>query len=129
MTLRVFSSTPVCRTSTMPCMKKLVMLAAVAGLALPAAAEAHKPAGQGKAAKACKAEQAADPAAFKAKYANKNGEKARKRCVRAHLKQARAKCKSERSADAAAFKAKYANKKGKKAYKRCVRAHAGDAVA
>lgn len=111
-------------------MKKLLVLTATAALALPAAAEAHKkPVGHGAAAKACKAERTADPAAFQAKYANDRGKRAQQRCVRAHLRQARATCKAERAADPAAFKAKYANKKGKRAYRRCVRAHAGDPVA
>jgi hypothetical protein len=114
-------------------MRKLISaLAVMSLLALPVAADAKHhpaPAGTGKARAACKSERNADKAAFKAKYGNKKGKHAFRRCVKAHLKQARQGCRAERKADATAFRTKYGNKKGKHAYRRCVRQHAGDPVA
>jgi hypothetical protein len=88
------------------------------------------------AAKTCKAEQAADPAAFKAKYGTgKNGKNAYGKCVSQTAKASAAQtvhgetaadvsaaksCKAERSQDAAAFKAKYGKKNGKNAFGKCV---------
>jgi hypothetical protein len=89
------------------------------------------------AAKACKAEQAADPAAFAQKYGTKKNKKnAYGKCVSAKAKaQVDAKtaatvaaakaCKTERTADAAAFKAKYGTNKNKSnAFGKCVSAKA-----
>ena len=92
-------------------------------------AKRHRAAvGSGVAAKACKTERKADPAAFKAKYGNDKGKRAFQRCVRQHVRAARATCRAERTADPAAFKAKYGNKNAKRAFRRCVRQHADDAV-
>ena len=117
-------------------MKKFtVLVALLALLAVPAFATGHAKkghhhaAGVGKAAAACKAERQADPAAFEAKYANKKGKHAARRCVARHVHQARKTCRAERKADPAAFKTKYGNEKGKNAFTRCVRQHAGDPVA
>jgi hypothetical protein len=116
-------------------LKKTALIGGVAALALalPGAAIAkhhgHHHPGAGPAVAACKAERAADPAAFKTKYANKNGKHAFRRCVRQHVRQAKATCRAERKADPAAFKTKYANKKGKRAFVRCVRQHESDPVA
>ena len=116
-------------------MRKLTTLVtAVALLALPvSAADAHKrghgKAGVRQAKQACKTERQADPAAFQAKYANKNGRRAMRRCVRAHVKQARKTCRAERTADPVKFRETYGNKKGRRAFKRCVRQHASDPVA
>jgi hypothetical protein len=113
-------------------MRKTMLIAALVALvAFPASSSSnqrHRAAGTGQAAKACRAERDAGPAAFQAKYANKNGKRAFRRCVRQHVRAARKKCRAERKADPAAFKAKYANKNGKNASRRCVRQHAGDPV-
>jgi hypothetical protein len=114
--------------------KFTVLIALLALLALPAFASGHgrhhaHGAGVGPAAAACKSERAADPAAFKTKYANKNGKHAFRRCVAAHVRQAAKTCRAERKADPAAFKTKYANTKGKNAFRRCVRQHEADPVA
>jgi hypothetical protein len=75
---------------------------------------------------ACQAERASIGAdAFRAKYANQRGRRAMRRCVRTHLRAARATCRSERAADRAAFRAKYANERGRRAFRGCLRAHAG----
>lgn len=112
--------------------KKSMTLLVVGVMALPAVADGHKRdrvAGSGAAAKACKAERAADAAAFKAEYANENGKRAFRRCVRQRVRAARKACRAEREADpAAAFKAKYANENGKHAGRRCVRQNAGTTV-
>ena len=117
-------------------MKKFtVLVALLALLAVPAFASGHAKrhhhhrAGVGPAVAACKAERKADPTAFKAKYANKNGKRAFRRCVAAHVRQASKTCRAERKADKAAFKTKYGNKKGKNAFRRCVRQHESDPVA
>ena len=113
-------------------MKKLIVLVAlVALMAVPALASAkhHHRAGVGPAVAACKSERQADKAAFKTKYANKKGKHAFRRCVAAHVRQARKTCRAERKADKAAFKTKYANKNGKHAFRRCVRQHEADPVA
>ena len=110
-------------------MRKLTTsLAAVALLAVPAATDAHRPAGKGKAAAACRAEREADAEAFETKYANERGRRAFRRCVRRHVRQARLTCRTERQNDPAAFRTKYANERGKRAFRRCVRAHAGEPV-
>ncbi len=114
-------------------MRKLpVTIAALAALALPAAADAHRPAhaaGAGKARAACSTERQADVTAFRTKYANKRGHRAFRRCVRQHVVQARKTCRAERKTDVAAFRAKYGNQRHRHAFRRCVRTHAGDAVA
>jgi hypothetical protein len=112
-------------------LKKLIILVAlVALMAVPALASAkHHHPGVKPAVAACKSERQADKAAFKTKYANKNGKHAFRRCVAAHVRQARKTCRAERKADAAAFKTKYANEKGKNAFRRCVRQHEADPVA
>ena len=113
-------------------MRKIASIVAVAAMAIaPAAADAHKHHATGKkqAAAACKTERQSDKAAFKAKYGNKNGKHAFRRCVRQHVRQANKTCRAERKQDKAAFRAKYGNKKGRHAYRRCVRQHAGDPVA
>jgi len=113
-------------------MRKTVSLAVVAALALSGApgaeAKSKRRGVAGPAKQACKAEWAADPAAFKAKYANTNGKRAYRRCVRKHVRSAAKNCRVERKADRAAFKVKYANANGKRAFRRCVRQHSGDAV-
>lgn len=113
-------------------MRKTLLLALIAVLALSGVAGAH---GNGKARavagpakQACKAERAADPAAFKLKYANANGKRAFRRCVRQHVRAAVKGCRAERKADKEAFKTKYANANGKRAFRRCVRQHSGDSV-
>jgi hypothetical protein len=92
---------------------------------------------QTNAAKSCKAEQAADPAAFQTKYGtNKNGHNAYGKCVSQQAKtqtnqqvsdqtsadvSAAKSCKTERAADPAAFKAKYGTNKNKSnAFGKCV---------
>ena len=97
-------------------------------MATVAQAKPRAAVGSGVAAKACKAERAADPAAFKTKYANAKGKRAFGRCVSLHVRAARKTCRTERKADPAAFKTKYANSKGNHAFKRCVRQHADDPV-
>ncbi len=85
------------------------------------------------AAKECKTERAADPAAFAEKYgANKNKKNAFGKCVSSKTKEATeaetearvnaAKaCKAERAADPAAFAEKYGKNKNKKnAFGKCV---------
>ena len=112
-------------------MRKLTTLVAVALMAIaPAAADAahHGSVGKKQARAACKAERQQDQAAFKAKYANKNGKRAFRRCVRQHVRQAKQTCRAERQEDKAAFRTKYGNKKGRHAFRRCVRQHAGDPV-
>ena len=117
-------------------MKKLTLiLALVAMLALPAFASGHGQRhahGNGitKAARAaCQEERSADQAAFTAKYGNKNGKRAMRRCIVRHVRGAAKTCRSERRADREAFRTKYANEKGRHAFKRCVRQHTGDPVA
>ncbi len=117
-----------------PLRKFILFAALLALLAVPAIAVAHgKHAGARATAKpavtACQAERAADPAAFKAKYANKQGHRAMQRCVTRHVRQASKACRAERKADPAAFKTKYANAKGRNAFQRCVHQHSGDPVA
>jgi len=101
-----------------------------------AAADAHT-----NASKDCDTEEAADPAAFKAKYGSgKNGANAHGKCVsskakaetNATVKQetdadvaAAKSCKAERKADPAAFKAKYGTNANKSnAFGKCVSAQA-----
>jgi hypothetical protein len=92
------------------------------------------------AAKECKAEREADPAAFQEKYGkNKNGKNAFGKCVSEKAKAKKAEmdaedkqeakefknaakeCKAEREADPAAFREKYGkNKNGKNAFGKCV---------
>jgi len=114
-------------------LRKTASLAVVAALAMSGIASAEGNTGNrgvaGPAKQACKQERATGPAAFKEKYANKNGKRAFQRCVRQHLRSAAKGCRAERKADRAAFKAKYGNKKGKHAFRRCVRQHSGDPVA
>jgi hypothetical protein len=114
-------------------LKKLtVLIALMALLAVPAFASGHAKRHHHAiqpAVAACKSERQADPAAFKAKYANKKGKHAFRRCVAAHVRQAAKTCRAERKADPAAFKTKYANKNGKHAFRRCVRQHEADPVA
>jgi len=91
----------------------------------------------------CKAEQSADPAAFKAKYGTgKKGANAHGKCVsqKAKAKTAAAvrhevkadvsaakSCKAERKADPAAFAAKYGTNKNKRnAFGKCVSKQAKD---
>jgi hypothetical protein len=93
------------------------------------------------AAQQCKAEEAADPAAFKTKYGTgKNGSNAYGKCVsqKAQAQQsqevsqetsadvsAAKSCKGERAADPAAFKAKYGTNHNKSnAFGKCVSAKA-----
>jgi hypothetical protein len=101
-----------------------------------AAEEAHT-----NASKQCDAEEAADPAAFKAKYGTgKNGSNAHGKCVSGKAKaetaatveeqtdadvSAAKSCKAERKADPAAFKAKYGTNANKSnAFGKCVSAQA-----
>jgi hypothetical protein len=113
--------------------KFIVLTALLALFAVPAFAAGHAKGGGNdisakEAVAACKAEREADPAAFKAKYANKKGHKASRRCIRRHVRQAKQTCRAERKADPAAFKAKYGNEKGHRAFRRCVRQHEADPV-
>jgi len=92
---------------------------------------------QANAAKACRAEQALDPAAFKAKYGTgKNKANAFGKCVsqkaqaqedqqqEATINAAKT-CKAERALDPVAFKAKYGTNKNKSnAFGKCVSQHA-----
>jgi hypothetical protein len=116
-------------------MKKITLFALlVALLAVPALASGHGRHASHRAAvkpavAACKSERAADPAAFKAKYGNKQGRHAARRCVRAHVRQAAKTCRAERQADKAAFRTKYGNAKGRHATRRCVRQHEADPIA
>jgi hypothetical protein len=92
--------------------------------------------------KKCKDEQAADDAAFQAKYANAAGREALGRCIRINAEggdsttdtppaanpasdgtvaNAAQACAAEKAADAAAFQAKYADENGREAFGRCVR--------
>ena len=112
-------------------MRKLIVVTALTALlAVPTLADGHRKGHPGvrAAAAACKSERDADPAAFRATYANENGRHASRRCVRQHLRQAVKTCRAERDADPAAFKAKYGNEKGRHAFRRCVRQHAADPV-
>ena len=96
---------------------------------------------QSNAAKQCKAEEAADPAAFKTKYGTgKTGNNAYGKCVSQKAKaqesqtvsdetkadvSAAKSCKAERTADPAAFKAKYGTNRNKSnAFGKCVSAKA-----
>ena len=107
----------------------LVVVLVFASVSVADAKRHHRAAyGTGVAAKTCKTERTADPAAFKTKYANKNGKRAFQRCVRQHVRAAYKTCRAERAADLAAFKTKYGNKNAKRAFRRCVRQHADDAV-
>jgi hypothetical protein len=102
--------------------------------------EAQREGAAKNAAKACKAERDADPAAFAAKYGtNKNKTNAYGKCVSGKAKQNKAAadakdaekiaarknaaktCAEERKADPAAFKAKYGTNKNKSnAFGKCV---------
>ncbi|HEX6945314.1 MAG TPA: hypothetical protein VF196_03910, partial [Casimicrobiaceae bacterium] len=101
-----------------------------------AAADAHT-----NASKDCDTEEAADPAAFKAKYGTgKNGSNAYGKCVSGKAKaqtnetvdqevkadiSAAKSCKDERKADPAAFKSKYGTNHNKSnAFGKCVSAKA-----
>jgi hypothetical protein len=132
--------------------RTLIVLAAFLALSVPAALAAP-PEGKGKpespgksaaapgqqadknAAKACKAERAADPAAFKTKYGtNANKANAFGKCVSGKVKKAEEQaeaqeasenaaktCKAERTADPAAFKTKYGTNANKaNAFGKCV---------
>jgi hypothetical protein len=111
-------------------MKRTLLLAVAASLALPGAAMAQTPSPTENASKACKAERAAMGAdVFKATYGtNKNKSNAHGKCVskrtkgeKANIEGAAATCKAERAADPAAFAVKYGtNKNGKNAYGKCV---------
>jgi hypothetical protein len=87
------------------------------------------------ASKQCKAEEAADPAAFKAKYGTGNGKNAHGRCVSQKAKQNKAEadkqekedvnsaeaCRAEQKQDAKAFSTKYGtNENDKNAFGKCV---------
>jgi hypothetical protein len=94
----------------------------------------------------CKAELLADPAAFAAKYANKDGHEALGHCIKANLPAAgtdpadgdatpapdhaspAAACAAEKAADPAAFQTKY-DANGHEAFGHCVRQHAHDSAA
>jgi len=106
--------------------------------------EAQRESAASNAAKDCKAERSADPAAFKAKYGtNKNGNNAYGKCVSQKAKakkeaadqndakaitarkSAAKTCATERKADADAFKAKYGTNRDKSnAFGKCVSATA-----
>ena len=107
-------------------------MAACIAKAEPVAATAEQ-----NAAKACKAERDADPAAFTEKYGtNKNKKNAYGKCVSGKAEEATEEttedrvnaaktCKTERDADPAAFTAKYGTNKNKKnAFGKCVSAKA-----
>jgi hypothetical protein len=94
-------------------MKKLIALGAAAlALGLPgtAVASGHSTA-KANAAKACKTERAADPAAFKAKYGtNANGHNAFGKCVSQQRKAAKAERKAARAQRRAAKHAEHADR-------------------
>ena len=114
-------------------MRRITMVAVLALLAFPAAAMAQSDTAEKNAAKACKAERAKNPEAFKEKYGtNKSKSNAYGKCV---SKKAKAKaddpstakknaakeCKAERAQNAEAFKNKYGTNKNKSnAYGKCV---------
>ena len=114
-------------------MRRIIMVAVLALLAFPAAAMADTTA-EKNAAKACKAERAKDPEAFKQKYGtNKNKSNALGKCISkkakgkgdddqsAAEKNAAKECKAEQAKDAEAFKQKYGTNKNKSnAYGKCV---------
>ncbi len=112
--------------------KTILAVSLAAALAVPGLADAgpkHRGAKYTAPARhACREEKQADPAAFQAKYANENGKRAFRRCVRQHVRQSVKTCRAERKQDRAAFKAKYANENGKHAFRRCVRQHESDPV-
>ena len=110
--------------------KTFLILSLAAALAVPALADGHaRHPGTAPARHACKDERNADQAAFQEKYANKNGKRAFRRCVRQHVRQAAKSCRAERKEGGAdAFRAKYGNDKGRHAFRRCVRQHEGDDV-
>ena len=113
-------------------MRRIMMIAVLALLAFPAAAMADT--SRENAAKACKAERAKDPEAFKQKYGtNKNKSNALGKCISkkanskgdddqtAAEKTAAKECKAERAKDPEAFKQKYGTNKNKSnAYGKCV---------
>ena len=114
-------------------MRKVTMIAALAALlAFPAGAVAATD--RENAAKACKAERAKDPDAFKQKYGtNKNKSNALGKCISKKAKEkgdddqsaaeknAAKECKAERAKDPDAFKQKYGTNKNKSnAYGKCV---------
>ena len=111
-------------------MKKVLTLIVVALVAVPGSASAGQrhAAAAGEAAQACQAERSADAAAFQAKYANRRGRHAFRRCVRQHVRAAKRTCRSERRGDRAAFRAKYGDAQGRHAFRRCVRQHAGESA-
>ena len=109
-------------------MRRFVILAAAACLAVPAAATATPDLRDGPrsiARTACKAERdELGRDAFRTKYANERGRRAMRRCVRQRMRAARAACRAERAADPAAFRAKYVNERGRRAFRGCLRANA-----
>ncbi|MBA3565726.1 MAG: hypothetical protein H0W31_02600 [Actinobacteria bacterium] len=130
------------RLLTIAALLSLVLAASVA-LAAPPAGKDKDPASaaEAKAIQACKAERAANMAAFEAKYGtNKNKKNAFGKCVSSKSKHddekdeadenknetnASKKCKAERAANMAEFEAKYGTNKNKKnAHGKCVSKHA-----
>ena len=122
-------------------MKKLVATAASAVLAFGIVATAAqatpdntKP--NNVAAKMCKAEKHADPAAFQTTYAD-DGRHAMRNCKRANRDEARAivaaataECTAERTADPALFETTYGGKGGdNKAFRNCVSVKVNEALA
>jgi hypothetical protein len=114
-------------------MRKFVVLAGLLGvMAVPAIAQADRDEHPG-AVRFCQAERVRlGVAAFRAKYADRNGKHAFARCVAAHVAEravdrhdARADCTAERGLiGVAAFRAKYGlAPSGKNAFARCVKAH------
>lgn len=105
---------------------RTALLAALCALVFAAVAGAKptRHAVKSPAVAACTAERTADPAAFQAKYANKNGKHADRRCVTQHIRAATRVCRAERKAGADAFKTKY----GKHAMANCIRQHDGAPV-
>jgi hypothetical protein len=114
-------------------MRKFVVFAGLLGLmAVPAIAQADREEHPG-AVRFCQAERARiGVAAFRAKYADRNGKHAFARCVAAHVRErgedrhdARQDCTAERNLiGVAAFRAKYGRgPRHKDAFRRCVRAH------
>jgi hypothetical protein len=102
----------------------LVLALAFAGAAVAKGHHHHRYpyVGSGVASKACKAEKAANPTAFVAKYGNAKHHRAHARCVAQHVRAARQACKAElASTGATAFNAKY----GATPRRTCVRQHAG----
>ena len=89
----------------------LAAVVTAAAFAAPGAASAHTPV-VAPAKADCTAERdAIGVPAFQEKYANANGRRAMRRCVRLQIRTARRACRAERRADRPAFRAKYGKRR------------------